>query len=379
MIYGIGLIFTILLGVVILTNSASAIEYGGIGGKPAYPRSDNPRTNSIFVYTLEPGAVQKDGVLLMNNASETKTLLVDAVDSMVSSGGAFACRQSGESKNDVGNWITLSKSETTLSSAATKVIPFTINVPQNADAGEHDGCIIIQEKKEPTSVQAGMTLSFRTGIRVAITIPGEITKKLEPFDLKVGRNAGSGGILLQPSIKNLGNASVDADVKVVTSDFSGLLFRAQSAGKFPVLRGATSDLSFELKKPFWGGLYRSSFTVSYDATPSAEIGKETGQPKTVVQSASVWFFSFPMPLALAIEIAVICLIVFLGFLFYSARKRRKWIIESWVEYELKAGDDIKTLAEKSNVSWKLLIKANKIKPPYGVKAGEIIKVPPARK
>ncbi len=197
--------------------------------------------------------------------------------------------------------------------------------------------------------------------------------------MKIGRDARSGGgLLLQPSVKNLGNVSVDADVQVVTSDFSGLLFHAQSTGKFPVLRGATSDLSFELEKPFWGGLYRSSFTVSYDATPSAEIGKETNQPKTTVQSASVWFFSFPMPLALVIELAVICLIVFLGFLFYSGRKRRKWIMESWIEYEVKASDDIKTIAEKFDVSWKLLIKANKIKPPYRVKAGEVIKVPPTK-
>ncbi len=178
--YGIGLILIILSGIAILTNNALAVEYGGIGGKPAYPRSDNPRTKSIFVYTLEPGAVQKDGVLLMNNANETKTLLLDAVDSMISSGGAFACRQSGEPKSDVGSWITLAKSEAALASAATKIIPFTINVPQNADVGEHDGCIIIQEKKEPTSVQSGVTLSFRTGIRVAITIPGEITKNSKP-------------------------------------------------------------------------------------------------------------------------------------------------------------------------------------------------------
>ncbi len=40
--------------------SVEAIEYGGFGGRPAYPRADNPRTESIFLYTLEPGAVQKE-------------------------------------------------------------------------------------------------------------------------------------------------------------------------------------------------------------------------------------------------------------------------------------------------------------------------------
>lgn len=33
-----------------------AIEYGGFGGRPAYPRADNDRTESIFIHTLEPGS-----------------------------------------------------------------------------------------------------------------------------------------------------------------------------------------------------------------------------------------------------------------------------------------------------------------------------------
>lgn len=42
------------------TNSLHAIEYGGSGGKPAYPRPDNKRTESIFIHTLEPGQEQKE-------------------------------------------------------------------------------------------------------------------------------------------------------------------------------------------------------------------------------------------------------------------------------------------------------------------------------
>lgn len=41
-------------------SASFAIEYGGFGGRPAYPRADNPRTESIFIHTLEPGAVQKE-------------------------------------------------------------------------------------------------------------------------------------------------------------------------------------------------------------------------------------------------------------------------------------------------------------------------------
>ena len=42
------------------SSTLHAIEYGGFGGRPAYPRPDNDRTESIFVHTLEPGTEQKE-------------------------------------------------------------------------------------------------------------------------------------------------------------------------------------------------------------------------------------------------------------------------------------------------------------------------------
>lgn len=43
-----------------MSFSVSAIEYGGFGGRPAFPREDNARTESIFIHTLEPGITQKE-------------------------------------------------------------------------------------------------------------------------------------------------------------------------------------------------------------------------------------------------------------------------------------------------------------------------------
>ncbi|MBU1176853.1 DUF916 domain-containing protein, partial [Patescibacteria group bacterium] len=219
-IWGYVSVFVVLMGIAVFANSALAMESGGMGGRPAYPSSDNPRTESIFIHTLEPGAIQEEGILLVNNTEEQKTLQVYAVDSMVSSGGAFACRQMTEPKEGVGSWIELAKSEVTLDSGTNEIVPFTIAVPQNAGVGEHNGCIVIQEKKEKVEGQTGMTLSFRTGLRVAITIPGKIIRKLEIVGFTVTSQK-DGNFLLQPKVKNIGNVSIDADVQVVTRYFFG--------------------------------------------------------------------------------------------------------------------------------------------------------------
>ena len=93
----------------LLTNVlfARAIEYGGIGGRPAYPRPDNPRTDSIFVHNVEAGQIIEEGVRAINNTQEIKTLLIYAADSTPSSGGGFACKQLLEEQKGVGTWIAL--------------------------------------------------------------------------------------------------------------------------------------------------------------------------------------------------------------------------------------------------------------------------------
>ncbi|MDP3004419.1 MAG: LysM peptidoglycan-binding domain-containing protein [Candidatus Azambacteria bacterium] len=369
------------IGLTILTSAVFAsnvfaIEYGGFGGRPAYPRADNPRTESIFVHTLEPGDVQEEGVLTVNNSAERKTMLVYSTDSTPSTGGAFACAQASVEKKDVGAWITLEKSEVTLDPGTSELVPFTINVPQNASVGEHNGCIVMQEKKEKAQAGSGASLSFRTGLRVAITIPGELERKLEIAGFTVTKKD-DGSFLLHPLVKNLGNVSIDADAQVITRYFFGLTHLTHG-GQYPILRGDTSDWNFELKKPFWGGWYRSSFVVEYDENPEAGVGVKSGKELTRLEGPSVWFWSFPMPAALAIEIVILLALAFGGFLFWLSQKRKRWIKENWVEYAVKSGEDIKSLAERFDVSWKLLAKTNKLKPPYAFKTGEKIKVPPTK-
>jgi len=127
----------LLIGLLLLNIAqfSKAIEYGGLGGRPAYPRSNNPRTDSIFVHILEPNTEQKDGIMVINNTKDKKTIMVYAVDSVVATGGVFACAQASANKTDVGSWIILDKTELILESGANEIIDFTIKVPENTSVG----------------------------------------------------------------------------------------------------------------------------------------------------------------------------------------------------------------------------------------------------
>lgn len=368
----------ILFGVLFFLFSllpAQAVEYGGIGGRPANPRPDEPRTESIFIHTVDPGGVVDDGIRVINNTPETKDILVYAVDSAKSTGGAFACEQIGNPQNEVGTWITMDKSELTLGSLTSEVVSFTINIPESASVGEHNGCIIIQEKKEPTaSAGGGIKLSFRTGLRIALLVPGDVTRRLEMVGLEV--NPKGDNWLLRPAVENLGNVSIDADVKVKTSYLFGPTL-AEHGGQYPILRGQVSSWSFELERPFWGGWYKSQLIVEYDANPEAGVGVKSGKDFTRIVSDEVMFFSMPSAAGLTIEILVLFVIIVVIALLALAQRRKRWIKNKWVSYTVEAGDDVKSLATKYRVSWKLIVKANKLKPPFSLQAGDSIKVPPA--
>jgi len=291
-----------------------AIESGGIGGKPAYPRYDIPETESIFIHTLNPGAIQQEGVIVINNTSLRKTLSIYATDSTPSSGGGFACKQFSEKKINVGNWINIEQNEITLEPNTNVVVPFTINVPELVDVGEHNGCILIQELKNDTEDQQGMSLAFRSGMRVAITIPGKIIRKLELISFTSSKNKKE-TIILTPKVKNLGNTSVSPNIFINTHSILGRNILPQEEkieGKYLVLRNDTSEWNFQIQPPLWGGWYRSELSIVYD----------NNHLKT-----SLIFFNWPTLKFLAIEIAIILiLLLIIFFIFFIKNKKIKFQI-----------------------------------------------------
>lgn len=353
------------------TGSAQELGSGGIGGRPAFPRDDNPRSESIFIHTIEAGNSVEDGILLVNNTDEERTIQVYAADALVSSGGAFGCEQLAEDSDDVGAWIQLAEDEVVVPPAGNRVVDFSITVPENTDVGEHDGCVVVQEKKPVAENEQGIGLSFRTAIRVAILVPGNINKDIEIVDF--GSSIKPNDIILTPVIENRGNVSVDADIQTNIDYFFGANF-SQAGGSFPVLRGQTGEWNLRHERPFWGGFYRAELTVSYNDNIDEFLGEGSDQSVTL-NYGSKWLFVIPHPLAAAVELLVLFV---LGFGVWRIRRQlaiRKRIKRDWHTYTVKSGDDIETLATRQQVDWRLLAKANSLKAPYKLQAGQKLKVP----
>jgi hypothetical protein len=360
-----------------------ANQNGAVGGVPANPRDDNPRSESIFVHTANHGDQIRDAVRVVNNTDKEKSVLVYATDSQRSSGGAFACKQRVEQRNDVGKWIVLDKDEVTLAPKTSEVVTFTINVPENANVGESNGCIVIQDKEQTNLSSTGssaITISTRSAIRVLVQIPGDIKKKLTINSFQLKQNSqGKDFITLQ--LENIGNVSIDAYIDIKMKNIFGIVEQT-FGGKYSVLRNDTSDFNFEVQKPFWGGFYNFELEVKYDQNPDNPSGIETNPDFVFLTESLNSIFLFPIQTAIIIITIVILLMLIISgliiFLYIKNKKFYDLVKSTWVQYTVKQGDEIRSLALTANIDWKLLAKANKLKSPYYLEQGTILLLPPQK-
>ncbi len=361
----------------IVPISASALEYGGLGGKPANPREDNERSSSIFIYELKPGESYKDGVEVSNNTGETKTIKVGHVDSAAASDGSFACAQESEDRTDVGSWITLEKDSVTLKTGEKEVVNFTVTVPEKASVGEHSGCITIQGlKQDATPSEGGVVLSFRSAIRVSVTIPGDIVKAINISGVTLQPNAQDASkYTIQPSVINTGNVSLDTTISARLVSLWGVT-SVSNESKYPVLPATTARWNFDVDRPFWGGFFHAIVDAKYNGNIADGVGEAGDGSQLTSSGSSSYVFITPMPLALLIETLILLAFVAVVFLVIRRLRHRRTVKNKWQHHTVAEGESIQKIAKHYDVSWKKLASANRIRAPYHIEPGTKLKVPP---
>lgn len=149
---------------------APALAQFGIG--PG--ESDGQR--GWFIYSLKPGASVTDRVVVLNPQDVDSSVAVYPVDANIDPRTQGFAPESQYYENiGVGKWIELSEKVDFLKSGETKVILFTLKVPENAVPGQYAGAFIIQGEVSEEEVMngSGIRIKTRTGLRVYVTVEGE--------------------------------------------------------------------------------------------------------------------------------------------------------------------------------------------------------------
>ena len=374
-----GVLLSVVMGLVaVMPLTAMAVSSGGIGGRPANPDPTNPRSQSIFIYTLDHGATKSDQIYVNNAGEESATILLYAVDGITSNTGAYTCKQKAEPATDLGAWLKLSKTEVTLAAKQNVLVDFTLTMPKDADVGEHNGCIVFQSKDDPGQVSGGgVRVQTRQAVRVVATVPGDLRREvsIESF------TATSAGTKQDYAfkLKNEGNVSADVDAKVrVTDWFGNVAF--EDGGSNPVIANRTLEAHYASQlQPFFGGFYKVQVVASYDkragrlgVSDQSQLITKKSEEKVIFIQPSIW----------AIILAILLLIGIVFMIIRSSRRRRAKQPRTgagqqrlWGKYEVKSGDTLASLARKYAVSTEKLATLNKLSASSTLTPGQHIYVP----
>ncbi|MDB5186931.1 MAG: hypothetical protein JWM07_403 [Candidatus Saccharibacteria bacterium] len=362
----------LVLGVLTVSVNVSALSAGGIGGRPANPDPNNPRTQSIFIINTDKGETKKDVILVANNSDRKQTIELYAVDGVVTNTGSFTCSQESEAKQRMGAWISIDKSAVTLDPGKSEEVGFTLAMPTTADVGEHNGCIVFQSADDEEQASGNVRIRTRQAIRVVATVPGNLQRNVEVAGFTTGVDNGKQTYAL--NLKNTGNVSADVDAKVyLTSLFGSVVY--ENGGGYPVLADQKLDLSFvNEKSPFFGGWYYASAKIAYDER-AGTFG--TGDTQHLIQKETKrqLVFIAPTIAGTLTSIALLGLIGSgIGWLLLRRRNRLN-ALKNWDNYTVEQGDSIQSIATQHDVSWKKLAAINSIAAPYVLKEKTIIRVP----
>lgn len=307
------LFLSFLISTLLLIPLAQGASLGGVGGKPANPDLDDGRTDQWFLYHLAPGETVEDELLVDNSTDQSVTVKLYPADSVPSTDGGFALEQEVESRDDVGAWVTLSQTGLVLGPRESMVVPFTLTVPNDPtlDVGEHAGGILIQPIMENAD-QGGIQLQLRTGVRIYVTLPGEVVEDLSFSEFSVDLSKAD-LLTTRVSIDNKGNTS--EDITLVLSTVPAWPWMAKLLKAYPseverslqVLRDSALTSSFETDRPFFAVLDVSA-KVSYDQ------GAET----LYTETKRIWVF----PAGEALKILVLAALFLFTFILFLIFRRR---------------------------------------------------------
>lgn len=368
-----GVLLLAVMALFVPTLTAGA-QSAGVGGRVANPDPENPRTQSIFIYKLEHGAVVNDQLLVVNQTDETKTVSLGSVDGVVTNTGDYTCRLPAEPTSGSGGWVTFSKNSVTLPPRGEERVDFRLTVPGQADVGEHNSCLTVQaEGEEGSEASSGVRLRMRQAVRMVVTIPGELHRELSMSEFNAEQRAA--GQYYKIGVANKGNVSADVDVRISLTSLFGREV-AGISGEYAVIPNENLVKEFTTPfRPLFGGWFEATPSIRYD-TRLGVFGTQNNEAEyETITGDSVRIFLWPTLVGWSIIFGAVLSLVLGFWLLVSQLRVQAALRKNARVYVVQEGDTIQGLASSVRVNWRDLAQLNKLRAPYSLTPGQEIQLP----
>ena len=141
--------------------------------------ADGPDGRAWVELELDPGETATEHLAVRNLSAEEITFGLAAADGYFTDTGRFNMFSSDRESTDAGTWITV-EDTVTVAPNGTAVLPFEVEVPENAPPGDHAAGVaasITSVSADPDGTRLGV--ESRVGFRVMTRVTGELQPKLD--------------------------------------------------------------------------------------------------------------------------------------------------------------------------------------------------------
>ncbi|WP_327023640.1 WxL protein peptidoglycan domain-containing protein [Micromonospora sp. NBC_01739] len=276
---------------------------------------NGPDGRRFIERTLDPGQVVTEHLAVRNFSDSTVVFSLKAADGYLTDKGRFNMLPSHEKSVAGGTWITV-QDKVTVEAGGTKVVPFTITVPEDATPGDHPAGIAATV----TSTGGTVAVESRVGFRVMLRASGTVTASVALSDLTATYTPSwnpfsAGTVKVGYTATNDGNVALTGAGTVTVGELFGLVEQKGSTEVAETLPGGQQVVDTQVEG-VWG-LGRLKTTVS--VTPAVQGGDPTGaeiRPGTA--TVTTWIVPWPQ-LALLLLLG---LLIF-AYRFITQRRRRR--------------------------------------------------------
>jgi len=246
---------------------------------------------SKYSYTTAPGGTLTDYMGISNFSTRALHLEIYPNDAINTSTGEFAIKQADEDATDAGSWITTKRTKVVVPARTRVSMPFTLEVPENAEPGDHvAGIVATATQKGTGNDQQQVAVNFRTGSRVYVRVTGVLTPRLvvENVHGHYTNNwnpIGRGKVDVDYTVRNAGNVRLSAHQKVSVATLWGSRVYADDVTDVPeLLPGQSAQLHATVE----GALPAVLLKASVDLVPVAPAGVSAPTLPNATGSVHVW-------------------------------------------------------------------------------------------
>jgi hypothetical protein len=356
------------------------------------------RPDKTFFYEMQPGDEITQKIILTNTGNKEQVFKLYGADGASTLEGNLAAKQSNQKQENIGLWLNFEQNNVTLQANETKEINYTIKIPATTPPGSYAGGIAAEEI--PTAANAAEKLNSANGmglvsvmrfvLPIYVKIPGEKITDYQWNDFSYSQDPVP---IFYLKLQNKGNAiiKINGYTEIINTNENYQQTQETEEKSYyeksqKVLQPNIIEHHFELltnqelnvpvkwtEPPLYGN-FKAKTVLTFSEYDLIK-GKQT-----VLQTLEkeINFSIVPWSIIKQISILLIIILGFIAITLIFIKRYHKQLIKHSTNYTVAAGDTLEKIAETQKINWKKIAKINNLAPPYSLKAGTIILLPPKK-